>query len=316
MQAIVFDGEAKYVDNYAEPQCEEGQACIAVESVGICRTDLEILQGYMGFKGVLGHEFVGRVVDGPERWLGKRVTSEINCPCGVCGFCLGGLGGHCPNREVIGIVGHDGAMAEKIVVPVNNLHKVPETISNTEAVFIEPLAAAFEVTRQVDANHANAVVLGDGRLGQLVARVLKPRASTLVVVGKHAEKLEAAEKQGIQSCLLEDFRPTGEADIVVDATGTADGFELAMKTVRPRGTIVLKSTFTADSGINLAPIVINEVTLIGSRCGPFGEAIRALASGAVDVSAMVSAQYSLRQGVEALQAAANSENLKVIVDVK
>jgi len=316
MQAIVFDGEARYVDDYAEPQCEQGQACIAVESVGICRTDLEILQGYLGFKGVIGHEFVGTVINGPERWLGKRVTSEINCPCGVCGFCLGGLGGHCPNRSVIGIVGHDGAMAEKIVVPANNLHKVPDTISNTEAVFIEPLAAAFEILRQVDVNLANTVVLGDGKLGQLVARVLKPRAASLVIVGKHAAKLDAAEKQGIQGCLLEDFHPTGETDIVVDATGTASGFKLAMKTVRPRGTIVLKSTFAADSGINLAPIVINEITLVGSRCGPFGEAIRALASGDVDISAMVSAQYSLQQGVEAIRAAANGENLKVIVDVK
>ena len=231
-------------------------------------------------------------------------------------MCRRGLSNHCRNRTVLGIDGHDGAFAEYLAVPVHNLHEVPASVSDEQAVMVEPLAAACQIARQVKIDVAsNVVVLGDGRLAQLVVRRLKPLLGHLLMVGKHATKLEAAEKQGVATVRVGDFVPTAKADVVVDATGSADGFALAMKTVRPRGTIVLKSTVAAESGMNLAPLVINEISVIGSRCGPFPAAIKALASGKVDVSALVSKVYPLAQAAEALSEAGNGQSIKVLIHV-
>jgi threonine dehydrogenase-like Zn-dependent dehydrogenase len=287
---------------------------IRVRKAGICATDLEVVKGYMGFRGVMGHEFVGTVVAGSRTWKDRRVVAEINCVCGRCDMCRSGLANHCRDRSVIGIDKHDGCFAEYLVVPAANLHEVPDSVGDSEAVLVEPLA--FQVVRQVPiAASDRVVVLGDGRLGQLVARVLKRRVPRPVMVGRHAAKLDAAEKQGIETALADDFVPTATADVVVDATGSPAGLELAMRTVRPRGTIVLKSTFAQSGGLNLAPLVINEITIVGSRCGPFPDALRALAGGEVDVSALLSAEFALSDGPAALAAARRSENLKVLLDV-
>lgn len=321
MLAIVYDGQATLREDSPAPVPTAGEVLVAVSMAGVCRTDLEVLKGYMNFRGVMGHEFVGTVVEGPPRWKNKRVVAEINCVCGRCDMCRRGLSNHCRNRTVLGIDRHDGAFAEYVAVPEANLHEIPDALSDLEAVFVEPLAAAFQVARQVEIGRSDTVVvLGDGRLGQLVARVLRNRPGSLLLVGKHPAKLEAAEKQGISGRLLSDFAPDGRADIVVDATGTAAGFQLAMQAVRPRGTIVLKSTFAAGEAFNMAPIVINEIIVIGSRCGPFADAIEAMLvkddpTGGVDVSALVSKRFGLREGLAAFSAAQDPETIKVILDV-
>ncbi len=324
MLALVYDPATRSESirsDYPTPTPLKTEALVQVRMAGICRTDLEILAGYMDFEGVMGHEFVGTVVEGPQKWKNKRVVAEINCVCEKCDMCTSGLSSHCRNRTVLGIDRREGVFAEYLTVPIRNLHELPDNVSDIEGVFVEPLSAAFQVVRQVDVDRMeNVVVLGDGRLGQLIARVLKMHPGRLVLVGKHAEKLEAAEKQGIQTAHSDQFAPRGEADLVVDATGTPSGLELAMRTVRPRGTIILKSTFTEPAQLDLTPLVVNEVTVIGSRCGAFHEAIRALGSPPgspdhVDVSALVSKRFALTEGLLALEAAARSENLKVLLDV-
>ncbi|HUS47887.1 MAG TPA: alcohol dehydrogenase catalytic domain-containing protein [Phycisphaerae bacterium] len=318
MLALVFDGKVSLRDDYPEPKPKAGEALVAVRMAGICRTDLEILKGYMDFRGVMGHEFVGMVLKGPRAWAGKRVVAEINCICGQCDMCTSGLANHCRHRTVLGIAGRDGVFAERVCIPARNLHEVPPGVEDVSAVFAEPLAAAFQVVRQVRFDRSDkVVVIGDGRLGQLVARVLKLAVHRPLLVGRHEGKLEAAEKQGIETALADRFVPAAQADVVIDASGSASGFDLAMRTVRPRGTIVLKSTFAAAAGtLNLAPVVINEVNVIGSRCGPFPDALKALAAGQVDVSALVSRRYPLRDAMAALDAAADPQNIKVVIDVQ
>lgn len=317
MLALVFDGKkAALRRDYPSPQPARGQALVAVRLAGVCKTDLEILKGYMGFTGVLGHEFVGLVVDGPAAWKGKRVVGEINCPCGRCALCRSGLSNHCPDRTVLGIDRHDGAFAEHLVLPAANLHEVPAGLDDAHAVFAEPLAAACQIVRQVRVTARDSVVvLGDGRLGQLAARVLKLKTRKLLLVGRHRAKLEAAEKASIQTATAKEFVPAGKADVVIDATGSASGLELAMRTVRPRGTIVLKSTVAADSGINLAPLVVDEITVVGSRCGPFAEALKLLASGQVDVAPLLTRTLPLERGLEALEAARSGQAMKVLIEV-
>ena len=317
MLALVFDGKPVLRSDYPRPTPDEGEALVAVRMAGICSTDLEVTRGYMGFRGVMGHEFVGEVVAAPGRWTGKRVVAEINCICGRCDMCTTGLSNHCRNRTVLGIDGHDGVFAEYVCLPVRNLHEVPEGVGDAEATFAEPLAAAMQVARQVKLDSATrVVVLGAGRLGQLVARVVRNVGAELLLVGAWAGKLEAAEKQGIQTASLEAFRPAAAADVVVDATGSPAGLALAMQTVRPRGTIVLKTTVAAAAGVNLAPLVVNEVTLVGSRCGPFPAALRALADGDVDVSALISRRFPLSRAPEALQAARGDDVIKILLDVQ
>jgi len=317
MLAMCFDGQVVLSSDHPKPRCAHGDVLIEVSKAGICSTDLEVVEGYMGFRGVMGHEFVGKVVGGSRRWRDKRVVGEINCVCRKCDMCRSGLANHCRRRTVLGIDGRDGCFAEYVVLPGRNCHEVPDSVSDSEAVFVEPLAAAFQIIRQVKLTRSDrVVVLGDGRLAQLIVRVLRLHLRRTLMVGRHQAKLDAAEKQGVQAVLEGDFVAGKDADVVVDATGSPSGFELAMRTVRPRGTIVLKSTFAAAGGMNLAPLVIDEITVVGSRCGPFPEAIAALAGGDVDVSALISAEFALQDGLAALEAAREPDKIKVLLDVR
>ena len=329
MRALVWDGTAARVIDRDPPSTTAGMAVVEVRCAGICNTDLEIIKGYMGFRGTLGHEFVGDVVEGPAAWRGRRVVGEINFACGHCDTCARGLGRHCPMRAVMGIVGADGALAERVAVPVANLHAVADRIDDEEAVFAEPLAAAFEILEQVRVPPGtSALVFGDGKLGLLIAQVLHQAGARVLAVGKHEEKLALLRAQGIATELV---RPevSGQADagasptqgawagdpaeLVVEATGTAEGFVRAVRATRPRGTLVLKSTVAGLSSVHLAELVINEITVVGSRCGLFGPALRALEARTVDVRSLVSARLPLDRAVEALAAAAAPGALKVLV---
>ena len=315
MNALVFDGTLSLRTDYPTPEPSEGEALVRVHLAGVCNTDLEILKGYMGFRGVIGHEFVGVVERGPSPWVGKRVVGEINCPCRRCEYCKTGLGNHCPTRTVLGIVGRDGAFAEYLTLPAACLHDVPDGVSDEQAVFVEPLAAAFQIVKQVRIDAADKVViLGDGRLGQLVARVLKTVCRP-VLVGKHEAKRRVASRAGVEVCPLARFTPAADADVVVDCTGKPEGFELAMRAVRPRGTIILKSTAADGRPLNLAPLVINEVTVVGSRCGPFEDAIAALATGQVEVADLIGKTFPLSHGLAALEAARDPMFVKVLIDM-
>jgi threonine dehydrogenase-like Zn-dependent dehydrogenase len=313
MRALVWDGTSARVVERPDPELAEGTAIVRVLRAGVCNTDLEIARGYMSFRGVLGHELAGVVERGPERWIGKRVVSEINFACRACERCAKGLARHCATRTVMGILGADGAFAEKIAVPVANLHEVPEGVSDDAAVFAEPLAAAFEILEQVEVEPGSrAVVLGDGKLGLLVSQVLARAGARVLAVGKHPAKLALLRRRGVETALADAFRPE-QADLVVEATGSARGLALAMETTRPRGTLVLKSTVADAADVNLAPLVIHEITVVGSRCGPFAPALAALAEGSIDVEPLVSARYALADAEAALARAAAPGVLKVLL---
>lgn len=314
MQALVFDGrEARVVDR-PEPEVAPGMAIVAVRWAGVCRTDLELCRGYMDFRGVLGHEFVGEVIDGPGAWRGARVVGEINFACGRCDACARGLGRHCPHRSVMGIAGADGAIAERVAVPVANLHRVPEGVPDERAVFAEPLAAAFEIGEQVAiAPGARAIVLGDGKLGLLVAQVLHAAGARVTALGHHDAKLALLARRGIETARAESFAGP-PAPLVVEATGTVAGFRRAIELCQARGTLVLKSTVAAQEALDLAPIVIHEISVVGSRCGPFAPALAALAAERVDVDALVTDRLPLARAAEALARAGERGALKVLID--
>jgi threonine dehydrogenase-like Zn-dependent dehydrogenase len=271
----------------------------------------------MNFRGVLGHEFVADVLESPDKSLiGQRVAGEINVVCGRCDLCQSGLSTHCRNRSVVGILNHGGAFAELLRLPAANLHALPKSIDDDEAVFIEPLAAACQIQKQIKLDGKKWVtVLGDGRLGLLVAQVLRNIGCPVRIIGKHPDKLALCEKWSIRSRPLADISPRHDQDVVVDCTGSPSGFELAMQMVRPRGTIILKSTSAAGKPLNLAPLVIDEIQVIGSRCGPFKEAIRALAEKSVDVTSLIHRRMKLEQGVEAMDLAARPGVLKVLLTI-
>ena len=315
MRAVtVGDGRLVVSEQYAMPVPVEGEILVRVTRAGICDTDLEILQGYMGFKGVLGHEFVGVAQSG--NFAGTRVAGEINCSCARCEMCMGGSSNHCPNRTVIGILGHDGAFADYLVLPERNLHVVPSEISEDEAVFIEPLAAAFQITRQVPLDKRTQVlVLGDGKLGNLVAQVIKLHGCRVLVAGKYPQKLEAIERFGIGTELVDQLRRVRNYNLVVDCTGSPTGLPTALEFVRPRGTVVLKTTMAGDAQMSLAPVVIDEITLVGSRCGPFVTAIEALRLKQIQVAPLVQEIYRLGSAPEAMAAAARPGVLKVLLAV-
>jgi threonine dehydrogenase-like Zn-dependent dehydrogenase len=317
MRALVFDKTLSFDPRRPEPVPGDGDSLLRVRQAGICATDLEITKGYMGFRGVLGHEFVADVVSSPDKDLvGQRVCGEINIVCGRCDLCLSGLSTHCRARSVLGILNHDGAFAEFVRLPALNLHVIPKNVDDDQAVFVEPLAAAFQVLKQIQLDNRKWVtVLGDGRLGLLVAQVLRNVGCPVRVIGKHADKLALCEKWQIRSRPLADISPRHDQDVVVDCTGSASGFELAMQMVRPRGTIVLKSTVATGKAMNLAPLVIDEINVVGSRCGPFREAIRALAEKQVDVVSLIHRRMKLEQGVEAMELAGRPGVLKVLLSV-
>ena len=335
MQALYWDGsELRLKSSYPTPQPSkidqreskiaattgsqpgpsDGQhALVQVHLAGVCATDLQIFKGYMGFKGVPGHEFVGSVSDGPTNLRAKRVVGEINFGCGECDCCRRDLSRHCPNRKVMGILKADGAFAEFVAVPVANLHVVPENVSDEEAVFTEPLAAAFEILEQIQLNPGDQVlIVGDGKLGVLCAQTIKLSAAHVTVVGKHVDKLNLIKRRGIRTATLSDWRP-GLFDVVVEASGSASGLEIAMSAVRPRGTLVLKSTIAGAHAISLAPLVINEVTVVGSRCGPFAPALEALQDKTVSVTPMIEKIYPLNEALEALNHAGRPGARKILL---
>lgn len=320
MQALIFGEKLELVKQMAKPTPAEGEALIKVLMAGICNTDLEIERGYMGFKGVLGHEFVGKVedVNGEDHGLiGKRVVGDINCGCGKCSFCLQGINNHCPDRVTVGIDGKNGCLAEYLTIPVGNLFKVPESVSDEEAVFTEPLAAAFEIMEQVHIKPTDLVaVLGDGKLGLLIALVLKQSQADLCLVGKHPDKLAIAAGQKIKTVLLGELPRTSLFNLVVEATGSVDGFDLAQELLKPCGTLVLKSTVEGSKNFNLSSLVLNEVTVVGSRCGPFSPALRALEKKIIDVRPLISKIYSFDYALEAFEAARARDTLKVLVDFR
>lgn len=314
MNALVFRDQLLVDSRYPDPEPASGEALISVRLAGICSTDLEITRGYMGFSGVLGHEFVGTVIRGSRAWRGKRVVAEINCVCGRCEMCQRGLSNHCRRRTVVGIAGRDGAFADLIAVPERNLHEVPDGISDEQAVFVEPLAAAFQVLKQCPIERRMRVaVVGSGRLGLLIAQVVKSTGCHLEVIGRNPLTLEFCDKKGIQATPVREIIPKADRDVVIECSGAPGGFELATKLVRPRGTLVLKSTYAGDAQLNLAPVVINEVTVLGSRCGPFQDALHALAARQVDVESMISKVLPLSRGVEAFQLAADPRYIKVLL---
>ncbi|MGQ9626217.1 MAG: MDR/zinc-dependent alcohol dehydrogenase-like family protein [Anaerolineae bacterium] len=308
MHALTYDGELSLVEDYPRPAAPPGEALVKVLLAGICNTDIEITRGYMGFRGVLGHEFVGIVEES-----GQRVVGEINCPCGNCLICLRGIPTHCPNRTTLGILGRDGAMAEYLTLPLANLHPVPESVTDEEAVFVEPIAAALEVLEQAHIRPTErVVVLGDGKLGLLVAQVLSLSGCELIAIGRHEEKLAILRQRGIEARLVE---KAGEikADVVVECTGHPSGFETARKILLPRGRLILKSTFHGETSLNLSALVVDEITLIGSRCGPFPPALRLLERKLVEVKPLISAIYPLAEGLEAFKKAQEKGVLKVLL---
>jgi threonine dehydrogenase-like Zn-dependent dehydrogenase len=332
MRALVYKNNRLVLDNnHPEPDLVEGEALIRVLLAGICNTDLEIVHGYMNFQGVLGHEFVGiveAVHEGPgatslTSLIGKRVVGEINAACHRpdCSACQHGMPTHCPHRTTLGIVNRDGAFAEYLMLPTRNLILVPDTITDEEAVFVEPLAANFEILEQVHLKPTDSVViLGDGKMGQLAAQVLTLSGCEVMMVGKYEEKLALAEKRGVRTYMFHDaqnFALENErrADMVVECSGSAQGLELAMRIVRPRGTIILKSTVADMSELHLAPIVIDEIRVQGSRCGPFAPALRALSQKLVDVRPLISARFTLEEGLAAFEYAEQKGVLKVLVQV-
>jgi threonine dehydrogenase-like Zn-dependent dehydrogenase len=315
MRALVLDGNRVAVtSDRPEPVPKPGEIMVRVLTAGICETDLQLMRGYMGFSGILGHEFVGIAQTGPH--AGRRVVGEINCSCWQCPTCLAGRPTHCPNRTTIGIAGHDGAFADAIAVPSRNLHAVPDTVPTDVAVFTEPLAAAFQIPAQLSIRRDDRViVLGDGRLGNLCVQVLSGFSSRVLAVGKHPEKLALLESLGFATTLLSDLPLERWADVVVDCTGSDTGLPTALALVRPRGTIVLKTTVAGTQELPWARIVIDEVAIVGSRCGPFDQALTALAAGRVSVLPLVSQRFDLANGVEALDAAAQRGVLKVFLEV-
>lgn len=314
MRALYWDGTSAKVIDRPLPEAGPGTAVVRVTWAGICNTDLELCKGYLSFKGVLGHEFVGKVVEGPDDWMGKRVVGEINFGCGACPACASGLQRHCPRRTVMGILDADGAFAERIEVPVENLHHVPDHVPDEVAVFIEPLAAAYEILEQIHVHPGmDCTVLGDGKLGLLVAQVLHQAGARVLAVGKHENKLALLGKLGVATSLLGAWSKK-KADLVVDATGTAAGFDLAVAATKPRGTLVLKSTVAARAPVDLARLVIDEIKVVGSRCGSFAPALRAVTAGSIDVTPLISARVPLREAERGLVMAAKPGMMKVLID--
>ena len=317
--AWLQQGQLNVRDDLPRPSSGPADVVVRVLLAGICGTDLELRRGYRGFFGIPGHEFVGVVEDGPAEWIGARVVAEINVTCltratmAPCPNCRAGRSAHCSHREVIGIHGRDGAFAERVRVPVANLHRVPDGVPDEVAVFTEPLAAAFRVLDQFDAaGVTRALVLGAGRLGQLVARVLSGRLPELEVAGRSEPSLIRARAAGL-TVREPGSLPSATCDLVVDCTGTPDGFAATRRAVRPRGTIIIKSTHHSELPIDLSSVVVDELQLVGSRCGPFPPALAALARGEIEVSDLVDDRLPLRAATRAFEKAAEPGVAKVLL---
>lgn len=313
MQSLIWDGARLHLAQDAPPPALlDGYAIVRVLLAGICSTDLQILRGYMGFRGTLGHEFVGRVVDGAPQLVGRRVVGEINFACRRCPECLAGRARHCPTRTVMGILGADGAFAELVRVPIENLHSVPDEVDDESAAFVEPLAAAIQASVQTESFACGrSLVLGAGKLGMLVAQVLAARGDDVRVACRSEQARALVERHGLIP-VSTDHSGSGY-DVVVDATGDVRGLSAALSAVRPQGAIVMKSTVALRHEVDLAPLVINEISLIGSRCGRFEPALAALRSGAIEVRSLLDEVRPLSRGVEALESAGRPGALKILL---
>lgn len=318
MKAVVFSDNLKLVNDYKKPVANAGEALVKVLMAGICNTDFEITKGYMGYNGILGHEFVGVVeeVNSEDKTLlGKRVVGEINCGCGVCDYCKQGLERHCFNRQTLGIWKKDGCMSEYVTMPIKNLLEVPQNVTNEEAVMVEPLAAALEILEQLHIRpDSKVLVLGDGKLGLTIALALSGAGLDVTQVGKHSNKLEITKKQGVKTVLLKDLEITKTWDVVVEATGSINGFETALSLTKPRGVLVLKSTVASGKEFNFAPIVIDEITILGSRCGQFAPALRLLEQKRIDFKPLISDVYSIDNAVEAFEKNKEKSSIKVLIE--
>ena len=276
-----------------------GECRVAISLAGICGTDIHILRGYAGFSGVPGHEFVGVVEtapDGDRHWIGKRVVGEINVGCGDCDWCRVDIANHCPTRTVLGIVGRPGTFASHLSLPAGNFHMVPDKLDDESAVLVEPTAAACEILRQVDiGQRARVAVVGDGRMALLVGQVLRTTGADVTLFGKHDRKLQIARDLGLEARRSVDDVPASTFDVVVDVTGRPAGLTRALELVRPQGTVVMKSTFHGETPVTLWPVIVDEVTLVGSRCGPFADAIALLATGQVHTSPLLAGTYPLEE---------------------
>lgn len=327
MRALRFDGTLRLVPDAPVPR-RAGEALVQVLCAGICNTDLEIVKGYAGFRGVLGHEFVGRVIESPDaEQIGRRVVGEINAGCGACSLCRAGDARHCPTRTVLGIKDRDGAFAEFLALPTHNLLEIPDALSDEAAVFVEPLAAALNILEQVSITPATRVaVIGDGKLAQLIIRVLAQTGCALTAIGKHAEKLALAEAVGAYCIRVQDTSSARAIadwlraanlrfgfDVVVETSGSATGLPMALHLVRPRGIVVLKSTHHGQTALSLSAIVVNEVTIVGSRCGRFHSAIERLASRAIDVRPLITETLAIADAMNAFAKAARPESLKILL---
>jgi threonine dehydrogenase-like Zn-dependent dehydrogenase len=317
MLAVHLDHGVVSLREVPVPHRQPGFARIRTLVAGICNTDLELQRGYYGFSGTPGHEFVGVVVEADRQHLvGKRVVGEINLSCGECEWCRQGLGRHCPTRTVLGIVQHPGAFAEYILLPERNLHIVPDSIQSEQAVLTEPLAAACEILDQIEIPKGDRVaVLGDGKLGLLVSQVLAAHGAHVLHYGRHAAKLAIAATAGVDAVLVstDSKLPLAEFQYVVDATGSPEGLRAAVRMVRPRGTVIMKSTVHGEVAIDTAGIIVNEITLVGSRCGRFEPAIQLLEQGSVHVAPLLSAEFPLSRAPEAFARAAQPGVLKVLL---
>ncbi|KOR34518.1 MULTISPECIES: MDR/zinc-dependent alcohol dehydrogenase-like family protein [Planktothricoides] len=302
--------------NLPIPEPAPGEALVRVLRAGICNTDLELVRGYYPYNGILGHEFVGVVEQGPENLINQRVVGEINAACGWCRFCQKGQPTHCENRTVLGIVNRNGAFADYLALPVKNLHRVPDNISTDVATFTEPVAAALEIQQQVEIKPGDRVlVVGDGKLGQLVAQTLALTACDLLAIGRHGEKLANLEAEGIQTGFA-DLVKDRSFDIAVECTGNPEGFAIARRALRPRGTLVLKSTYKGNLTFDASGLVVDEITLIGSRCGPFPQALEILSKNKINVQPLIQARYPLKEAIAAFKHAQTRGVLKVLLDIR
>ncbi len=323
MKAVVFtkDNKLELVNNYEKPVPKKGEALVRVTLAGICNTDYEITKGYMGYVGILGHEAVGIVEDvnsEDKSLIGKRVVPEISYGCKKpdCPWCAQKLYRHCPERHTLGIWRKDGVFAQYFTMPIEVLFEVPDNVPDTQAVFVEPLAAALEITEQHHIKpYEKVIVLGDGKLGLITALALNAQNINVTLVGKHQNKLEIAKKQGVKTELLTNFTIKKEYDVVVEATGSISGFETALALTKPRGVLVLKSTVAATKEFNLAPIVIDEITVLGSRCGQFPPALRLLESGKIDFSPLISAKYPIDKAIDAFEKNKEKDTLKILLEI-
>jgi alcohol dehydrogenase len=314
MRAVIFDGELRLERQQPMPTVPANEALVKIHMAGICNTDIEITRGYKGFNGILGHEFVGTVVECADaQWVGRRIVGEINAACRTCPTCLRGDDPHCPNRTTVGIYKRAGAMADYISLPIDCLHEVPADVSDEQAVFTEPLAAALEIIQQTHLRPTDRVALvGDGKLGLLIAQVLRLPGCEVTMVGRHPERWDLLHRQGIATCRPE--QAEGWYDVVVDVTGNPEGLKTSRRLVRPRGRLVMKSTVAAETQLDLTMLVVDEIQLIGSRCGPFPAALRLLQRGLIETAPLITATYPLDDAMAAFTASRGA--LKVLLQME